>query len=71
MAWWFGFVHVGVFLTKIALMLFCFIWVRWTLPRFRYDQLMSLSWKALIPLALINIFITAFFVAFLDHVIAR
>ncbi|MFZ5806230.1 MAG: complex I subunit 1/NuoH family protein [Verrucomicrobiota bacterium] len=71
MPWWFGFVHAAVLVAKIALMLFFFIWVRWTLPRFRYDQLMNLSWKALIPLALVNIFVTAFFVAFLGNMIAR
>jgi NADH-quinone oxidoreductase subunit H len=48
-------VHLGVFTAKLAFMLFVFIWVRWTLPRFRYDQLMSLGWKTLLPIALINI----------------
>lgn len=42
------------FIVKIAAMLFFFIWVRWTLPRFRYDQVMRLGWKALVPLALAN-----------------
>ncbi len=42
------------FIVKIALMLFFFIWVRWTLPRFRYDQVMSLGWSRLVPLALLN-----------------
>ncbi len=42
------------FIVKIAAMLFLFIWVRWTLPRFRYDQVMRLGWKVLVPLALIN-----------------
>lgn len=63
MPWWFCFVHIGVFIFKIALMLFFFIWIRWTLPRFRYDQLISMSWKALMPLALFNVFLTAFLVA--------
>ena len=44
---------------KIAFFLFLFIWVRWTIPRFRYDQLMDLGWKKLIPLALANLLITA------------
>jgi NADH-quinone oxidoreductase subunit H len=47
--------HVGIFSAKVAAMLFVFIWVRWTLPRFRYDQLMNLGWKALLPIALLNI----------------
>ncbi len=44
---------------KTFLFLFIFIWIRWTIPRFRYDQLMNLGWKKLIPLALVNMVITA------------
>ena len=47
-----------VFFGKIAFFIFFFMWIRWTIPRFRYDQLMNLGWKILIPLAIINIFIT-------------
>ena len=47
------------FVIKTALFLFIFIWVRWTFPRFRYDQLMRLGWKVMLPLALVNIFLTA------------
>ena len=46
------------FFTKIILFIFLFMWVRWTLPRFRYDQLMNLGWKIMIPLAIANIIIT-------------
>ena len=45
---------IGVFATKVALFMWFFVWVRWTLPRFRYDQLMALGWKVMIPLATLN-----------------
>jgi NADH-quinone oxidoreductase subunit H len=43
---------------KISFFIFFFMWIRWTIPRFRYDQLMNLGWKILIPLAVLNIFVT-------------
>jgi NADH-quinone oxidoreductase subunit H len=46
---------------KITFFIFFFMWIRWTIPRFRYDQLMNLGWKGLIPLAVINIFLTGLF----------
>lgn len=49
------------FLLKVACFVFFFIWVRATMPRFRYDQLMSFGWKVLFPLATLNLFITAYF----------
>ncbi len=49
------------FLLKVYLLLFFYIWVRATLPRYRYDQLMGLGWKVLIPLSLVNLFLTALF----------
>ncbi len=51
-------IGVAVFFIKILLFIFFFIWVRWTIPRFRYDQLMRLGWKILIPLAILNIALT-------------
>ena len=47
------------FILKMSFFLFLFIWVRWTFPRFRYDQLMRLGWKIMLPTALFNIFLTA------------
>jgi NADH-quinone oxidoreductase subunit H len=49
---------------KIFFFIFFFIWVRWTIPRFRYDQLMDLGWKTLIPLAILNIIITGVWMTF-------
>src|SRR5258708_1129380 len=48
-----------VFVTKLALILYLYFWLRWTLPRFRYDQLMDIGWKWLIPASLINIVLSA------------
>ena len=58
---WFvaAFFNFGVFIAKVVTVVFFFMWVRWTLPRFRWDQLMKLGWTVLIPLALLNILITA------------
>jgi NADH-quinone oxidoreductase subunit H len=47
------------FLGKILVVLFVYVWVRWTLPRFRYDQLMRFGWKFLFPLALANVVLTS------------
>jgi NADH-quinone oxidoreductase subunit H len=53
---WLGFVW---FLVKVAAILFFYLWVRWTLPRYRYDQLMTFGWKVLLPLAVFNLLATA------------
>jgi NADH-quinone oxidoreductase subunit H len=50
-----GLAHIVIFLVKVCAFLFFYIWVRWTIPRFRYDQLMALGWKLFIPLTLVNI----------------
>lgn len=55
---WIAIIGVIVFFIKIFAFIFFFMWIRWTLPRFRYDQLMNLGWKILIPLAIANIVIT-------------
>ena len=52
------FLQLGAFLLKTSFFLFLFLWVRWTLPRFRFDQLMQLGWKAMLPLSLANTFVT-------------
>src|SRR5574343_180741 len=49
---------IGVLFIKICFFIFFYMWVRWTIPRFRYDQLMHLGWKILIPLAVVNIIVT-------------
>ncbi|MBU6375148.1 MAG: NADH-quinone oxidoreductase subunit NuoH [Bdellovibrionales bacterium] len=50
--------ELGSFVAKTAFFLWLFVWVRWTLPRFRYDQLMDLGWRVMLPLSLANIFVT-------------
>lgn len=59
---WAALLQVASILTKIVIFIFIFMWIRWTIPRFRYDQLMNLGWKKMVPLALFNMIITAFIV---------
>ncbi|MFT7670581.1 MAG: NADH-quinone oxidoreductase subunit H [Planctomycetota bacterium] len=56
-------IGVGSFVVKTAFFMFLFLWVRWSLPRFRYDQLMNLGWKVFLPLALANILLTGLVIA--------
>jgi NADH-quinone oxidoreductase subunit H len=56
---WFGEPHAIFFVAKIVFLLFTYIWVRGTIPRYRYDQVMSVAWKYLIPMALVNLLLAA------------
>ncbi len=62
---WVSLIQILTFVVKVAGMLFFYMWIRWTIPRFRYDQLMSLGWKVMIPLALLNIAVTGAWVLWL------
>lgn len=78
--WQFPFVHsmglsptlisilqVLAFCAKTFFWVFFFVWIRWTIPRFRYDQLMNLGWKVFIPLGIINLVVTGTVLLFLKH----
>jgi NADH-quinone oxidoreductase subunit H len=54
-----GVLHIGIFFVKVVAFVFTIIWIRWMWPRFRYDQLMDLGWRKFMPLALVNIVVTA------------
>jgi NADH-quinone oxidoreductase subunit H len=56
--------QVAFFFGKIVFFIFFFMWIRWTIPRFRYDQLMALGWKILLPLSILNIVLTGLIIAF-------
>jgi len=58
----------GVLMLKIVFFIFFFMWIRWTIPRFRYDQLMNLGWKVLIPLAITNIVLTGLAINIFDYI---
>ena len=62
--WGWGLANIFIFFAKVAVLLFFFIWIRWTLPRFRYDQLMRLGWVFFFEIALVNIFIMAIILAY-------
>jgi NADH-quinone oxidoreductase subunit H len=57
---------IGIFLAKTFFMVFFFMWIRWTLPRFRYDQIMKLGWTIMLPLAVVNLVVYAIIFALLD-----
>jgi NADH-quinone oxidoreductase subunit H len=59
--------QLGAFAGKLLFFCWLFIWVRWTLPRFRYDQVMRVGWKAMIPLGFLNIFVTGLVLILIDY----
>jgi len=59
-------IGIGVLFAKICFFIFFYMWIRWTIPRFRYDQLMNLGWKMLIPLAIANIVLTGIIIILAD-----
>ncbi len=62
-AWWAALIKFGVFWGKVALFIGLYMWVRWTLPRFRFDQLMRLTWKSLVPIGMALVIVTGVLVA--------
>lgn len=62
-AWGLRLMQFASFWIKVGFFMWLFVWVRWTLPRFRFDQLMNLGWKVLLPLSLANIFVTGILIA--------
>ncbi len=55
---WVSVIQILTFVVKVGMMLFFYMWIRWTIPRFRYDQLMNLGWKVMLPLAILNLVVT-------------
>jgi len=65
--WIFGLINIAVFFAKVAALILFMMWVRWTLPRFRWDQLMRLGWLFFFEIALVNIFLVAAILAFIPQ----
>ncbi len=64
---WLSAIHFAVLFAKTCFFIFFYMWVRWTIPRFRYDQLMNLGWKTLLPLALFNMLVTGLFILLFNN----
>lgn len=64
--WWVGLIGFSALMMKSIFFVLLFMWIRWTIPRFRFDQLMNLGWRGLIPLALINMVLTAVVILLLN-----
>ena len=62
-----GIAHIFIFLAKVLFMVFFFVWVRWTVPRFRYDQLMRIGWNVMLPLSVVNLFITGLILMWMNN----
>ena len=63
--------QIGFFVLKFMFFMWLFVWVRWTVPRFRYDQVMALGWKVMLPVAFINVMLTALWLAGYDAIIKQ
>lgn len=61
-----GLLSIALFLGKVGFFIFFFMWVRWTLPRFRYDQVMTLGWQKLLPLSIANLVVYALVIAWIE-----
>jgi NADH-quinone oxidoreductase subunit H len=66
-ATWAAAIQVLAFCVKVCAVLFFYMWIRWTIPRFRYDQLMTLGWKVMLPLALLNVGVTGLWLLWTGH----
>jgi NADH-quinone oxidoreductase subunit H len=61
-----GLISIAIFLGKVVCLIFVFMWVRWTVPRFRYDQVMKIGWQKLLPLAIANLLLYAIGIALIQ-----
>jgi len=61
-----GILSVVIFLVKVLAMIFFFMWIRWTVPRFRYDQVMKIGWRFLLPLSIANLLFYAIAIAIIQ-----